>query len=37
MIIDIQNKKKFLGMKQVNNIEIFKLVRKNNVIKVVVI
>lgn len=35
MTTDTQNKKKSLGMKQVNNTEIFKLARKNNVIKAV--
>lgn len=35
MTTGTQNKKKFLGMKQVNNTEIFKLARKNNVIKAV--
>lgn len=36
MTTDTQNKKKIsLGMKQVNNTEIFKLAKKNNVIKAV--
>lgn len=36
MTTDTQNKKKkSLGKKQVNNTEIFKLARKNNVIKAV--